>query len=111
MKWNAELKDSQATNLFSQGGLDYQFDYVFEPDELLIGSVNKKTTLFYFYCYNLKSFYWSEQFGNARALLKLLKKKYPIDWLKNEKGIAPMMTKLAIPEIVLKILKKVKKLK
>lgn len=108
--WKDIVEDMKQTGFFDKKILDWYYEFPFKPEKKILDKANKDMILFYHYCYVLKSLYWSDKRKEARKWLRKLKKRYPYQWLKVEKGILPMMRKLALPEPVLILLKKAKKL-
>jgi hypothetical protein len=89
---------------------NYHYDLPFRAAEKL-GTANKDLSLFYHLCLWLKSNYWYGKHNEAREILGILKTNYPKDWIKNEKGISPIIFKLSLPPFLLQILKKIKNMK
>jgi len=108
--WNEITNELNGSEFLPEKVLAFYYQFSFTPDKTILQSADKRKILFYHYCYLLKAFYWSGQMEPAKKLLKQLKSGYPAAWLKTEKDIPGIMKKLALPEIVLKTLKKIKRL-
>ncbi len=104
--WNDIIEKMQAIPQLS-GFLNYH--YPFKAKESIVGSVDKKLALFYHLCYWLKSCYQYERRDDARKLLAILKKDYPVEWLAKEKHISQITRRLMFPDTLLNILISLKK--
>lgn len=111
LHWNDVLDKMKSSGIFTEEVLDFFEPFTFAPDMKILNIADKRKILFYHYCYVLKAFYWSGQRDKARQLLKNLQDAYPADWLKNEKDIPQLTRKLMLPDIFLRALKKINKLK
>jgi len=89
---------------------NYHYDLPFSAVEEL-HTANKDLLLFYHLCLWLKSNYWYSKHSEAREILTIIKKNYPKEWIKNEKGISPIIFKLSLPPFLLQVLKKIKNIK
>jgi len=80
------------------------YHYSFKPNPEIINKANRELALFYHICYWLKSCYQYKKRDDARAILAILKKNYPAEWLANERFISKITRRLMIPDPVLDVL-------
>jgi glycosyltransferase involved in cell wall biosynthesis len=106
--WNDMLDEMRSSGFFEEEVLAYYDPFVFTPEKDINRYADKKKILFYHYCYMLKAFYWSGQREVARRMLKHLKHSYPSEWIKNEKDFSIIIKKLGLPDILLRVIKKIK---
>ena len=85
------------------------YSYPFTGDASIINKANKELTLFYHLAYWVKSCYHYGRREDARALLSILKKNYPAEWLQKEKHISQIISRLRIPDPLLNMLVGLKK--
>jgi len=85
------------------------YNYPFKGNQNIIDKTDKKLALFYHLVYWLKSCYQYNKRDDARAILTILKKEYPRDWLANEKYMAKIIRRLMIPNLFLDVLITVKR--
>ena len=85
------------------------YHYPFKPNTDIINKANRELALFYHICYWLKSCYQYKKRDDARAILAVLKKNYPADWLANERFISKITRRLMIPDPVLDVLVSLKR--
>jgi len=108
LDWNDVLGEIKSSEFFSEEALVFYYPLNFIPEKTFLTTADKEMIIFYHYCYMLKAFYWSNQREKARELLKYILKQYPDVWIKNEKDIQPIMNKLALPDGLLRLLKRIK---
>ncbi len=80
------------------------YKYPFKGNQNIIDKVDKKLVLFYHLVYWVKSCYQYNKRDDARAILTILKKEYPHDWLTNEKYMSKIIRRLMIPDLFLDVL-------
>lgn len=111
MGWHT-LKDRlKTTGIVAERVYEWSYEFSFTPEKKIVEKVDTDKLLFYHLCYVLKDLYWNAKRPEARRLLSWLKKNYSVTQLKNEEKIPPIMKKLALPDPVLLILKKLNRIK
>jgi glycosyltransferase involved in cell wall biosynthesis len=85
------------------------YHYPFKPNVAIINNANKELALFYHLCYWLKSSYQYKKRDDARAILSILKRDYPADWLANERFVSKIARRLMIPDPFLDVLVSLKR--
>ena len=111
MGWQSLNDKLRSTGVVDDSVFDWHYKFSFTPEKKIIEKVDTEKLLFYHLCYVLKDLYWNAHRPQARRLLAWLKKNYSVTQLKNEEKIPPMMKKLALPDSVLLILKKLNRIK
>lgn len=109
MNWTDVLDEIKLSGYFKDDELAYYYNFNFSPDQHIVETADKKKILFYHYCYMLKAYYWSNQRVKARSLLTYLRKQYPAHWIAKEKDIPAIIRKLALPDGLLKVVKRIKR--
>ena len=109
--WNSLNDKLRSTGVVDESVFDWHYQFSFTPDKKIIEKVDTGKLLFYHLCYVLKDLYWNAHRPEARRLLAWLKKNYSVTQLKNEEKIPPIMKKLALPDPVLLLLKKLNRIK
>ena len=109
--WNSLIEKLRSTGVIDESVFTWNYKFSFTPEKKIIESVDAEKLLFYHLCYVLKDLYWNAHRPEARKLLVWLKKHYSVTQLKNEEKILPIMKKLALPDPVLLILKKLNRIK
>jgi len=111
MGWNTLNDRLKTTGIVDESVYGWNYKFNFIPEKKIVEKVDKDKLLFYHLCYILKDLYWNARRPEARHLLSWLKKNYSVTQLKNEEKIPPIMKKLALPDPVLLILKKLNRIK
>jgi len=111
MGWNSLNDKLRSTGVVDDSVFDWHYKFSFAPEKKIVEKVDKEKLLFYHLCYVLKDLYWNSHRPEARHLLKWLKKNYSVTQLKNEEKIPPIIKKLALPDPVLLLLKKLNRIK
>ena len=111
MGWKSLNEKLRSTGVVDESVFDWNYKFSFTPEKKILESVDAEKLLFYHLCYVLKDLYWNARRSEARHLLKWLKKHYSVTQLKNEEKIPPIMKKLALPDPVLLLLKKLNRIK
>ena len=109
--WNSLNDKLRSTGVVDDSVFNWHYKFSFTPDKKIVEKVDKDKLLFYHLCYVLKDLYWNSHRPEARHLLAWLKKNYSVTLLKNEEKIPPIMKKLALPDPVLLILKRLNRIK
>jgi hypothetical protein len=109
--WNSLNDKLRSTGVVDDSVFTWHYKFSFTPDKKIVEKVDKDKLLFYHLCYVLKDLYWNSHRPEARHLLAWLKKNYPVTQLKNEEKILPIMKKLALPDPVLLLLKRLNRIK
>lgn len=109
--WNSLNDKLRSTGVVDESVFEWHYQFSFTPDKKIIEKVDTGKLLFYHLCYVLKDLYWNAHRPEARHLVAWLKKNYSVTQLKNEEKIPPIMRKLALPDPVLLILKKLNRIK
>lgn len=109
--WNSLIDELRATGIVEPSVFDWNYKFSFTPEKKIVEKVDKEKVLFYHLCYVLKDLYWNAHRPEARHLLAWLKRHYSVTQLKNEEKIPPIMKKLALPDPVLLLLKKLNRIK
>lgn len=108
--WTSLIYKMKSTGVFDESIFEWRYKFDFAPEKEIIKKADKEKVLFYHLCYVLKDLYWTGNHEKARTMLAWLKTNYPADLLRKEKDIPPIIAKLALPEFLLNVLKKVKRL-
>jgi glycosyltransferase involved in cell wall biosynthesis len=108
--WTSLIYKMKSTGVFNESIFEWRHKFEFTPEKDIIKKVDKEKLLFYHLCYVLKDLYWTGNHDHARVLLEWLRTNYSIELLKKEKDLPPIIHKLALPEFLLQMLKKVKRL-
>ena len=111
MGWNSLNDRLRSTGVVDESVFNWHYKFSFTPEKKIVEKVDTEKLLFYHLCYVLKDLYWNAHRPEARHLLAWLKKNYSVTQLKNEEKIPPIMKKLALPDSVLLILKKLNRIK
>jgi len=111
MGWNSLNERLRSTGVVDESVFNWHYNFSFTPEKKIVEKVDTEKLLFYHLCYLLKDLYWNSHRPEARHLLAWLKKNYSVTQLKNEEKIPPIMKKLALPDSVLLILKKLNRIK
>ena len=109
--WNSLNDRLRSTGVVDESIFNWHYKFSFTPEKKIVEKVDTEKLLFYHLCYVLKDLYWNAQRPEARHLLAWLKKNYSVTLLKNEEKIPPIMKKLALPDPVLLLLKKLNRIK
>ena len=109
--WNSLINRLRSTGVADDSVFNWHYKFSFTPEKRKIEKVNTDKLLFYHLVYVLKDLYWNARRPEARHLLAWLKKNYSVTLLKNEEKIPPIMKKLALPDPVLLLLKKLNRIK
>ena len=109
--WNSLNDRLRSTGVVDESVFNWHYKFSFTPEKKILEKVDTEKLLFYHLCYVLKDLYWNAHRPEARRLLAWLKKNYSVTQLKNEEKIPPIMKKLAMPDSVLLILKKLNRIK
>lgn len=104
--WDDVIKKLEAIPQLS-AFLDYH--YSFKPDPTIVRDADRNLALFYHICYWIKSCYQYNRRNDARQLLVILKREYPIELIMKERHISQISTRLKFPDPVLNVLVKVNK--
>ena len=111
MGWNSLIERLRSTGVVDDSVFNWHYKFSFTPEKKIVEKVDTEKLLFYHLCYTLKDLYWNAHRLQARDLLAWLKKHYSVTQLKNEEKILPIMNKLALPDPVLLLLKKLNRIK
>jgi glycosyltransferase involved in cell wall biosynthesis len=111
MGWNSLNDKLRSTGVVEDSVFNWHYKFEFIPEKKIVEKVDTGKLLFYHLCYVLKDLYWNSHRPEARHLLAWLKKNYSVTLLKNEEKIPPIMKKLALPDPVLLLLKKLNRIK
>lgn len=109
--WNSLNDKLRSTGVVDESVFNWHYKFSFTPEKKIVEKVDTDKLLFYHLVYVLKDLYWNAQRPEARQLLAWLKKNYSVTQLKNEEKIPPIMKKLALPDPVLLLLKKLNRIK
>jgi glycosyltransferase involved in cell wall biosynthesis len=83
----------------------------FLPDSRFTNPVDHEKLSFFFLADILKDHYWNDRRVDAKKLLRHMKGRFPAWYFKEDPRTVTVMKKLAIPDIILRGLKKLNKLK
>ena len=111
MGWTSLIEKLRATGIVDPSVFEWKYQFSFTPEKKIVEKIDTDKLVFYHLCYVLKDLYWNAHRPEARRLLAWLKKEYSVTRLKNEEKIPPIMKKLALPDPVLLVLKKLNRIK
>ena len=111
MGWDSLIDRLRSTGVVDDYVFNWHYEFSFTPEKKIVEKVDTEKLLFYHLCYVLKDLYWNAHRPEARHLLAWLKKNFSVTQLKNQEKIPPIMKKLALPDPVLLILKKLNRIK
>ncbi|HWN89671.1 MAG TPA: glycosyltransferase family 2 protein [Chitinophagaceae bacterium] len=111
MGWSSLNDRLRSSGVVAEPAFNWHYKFSFTPEKKIVEKVDTEKLLFYHLCYVLKDLYWNAHRPEARHLLAWLKKNYSVTQLKNEEKIPPIMKKLALPDPVLLLLKKLNRIK
>ena len=109
LKWDELLSEIKNAGVLNDQTLSYNSLFPFQANEEIIKNADRKKILFYHFCYILKASYLSGEREKARRLSTIIKQQYPQRWIDDEKYISQILTRLKLPEPLLKILIGIKK--
>ena len=111
MGWDSLNNRLRSTGVVDESVFNWHYKFSFTPEKKIVEKVDTDKLLFYHLCYLLKDLYWNAHRPEARHLLAWLKRHYSVTLLKNEDKIPPIMKKLAMPDPLLLLLKKLNRIK
>ena len=111
MGWDSLNDTLRSIGVVDDSVFTWHYKFSFTPEKEIMEKVDTKKLLFYHLCHVLKDLYWNAHRSEARRLLAWLKEHYSVKQLKDEEKIPPIMKKLALPDPVLIILKKLNRIK
>ena len=111
MGWDSLNDTLRSIGVVDESVFNWHYKFSFTSEKEIIEKVDTKKLLFYHLCHVLKDLYWNAHRSEARRLLAWLKNHYSVKQLKEEEKIPPIMKKLALPDPVLIILKKLNRIK
>ena len=109
--WNSLIDRLRSTGVVDESVFKWHYKFSFTPEKKIVEKVDENKLLFFHLCYVLKDLYWNARRPEARHLIAWLKRNYSVTLLKNEEKIPPILKKLALPDPVLFILKKLNRIK
>jgi glycosyltransferase involved in cell wall biosynthesis len=101
LEWNDVLSEIDSAGVLDEQTRSYYSPFFFQVNDEILKNINKKQTLFYHFCYIVKSSYLSGDRKKTRKLVSVLKKNFPRSWLENEKHIPQILLRLKLPEFLL----------
>ena len=111
MGWYSLNERLRSTGVIDEEAFKWHDKFTFIPEKEILEKVDTEKLLFFHLCYVLKDLYWNARRPEARQLLAWLKKNYSATLLKKEEKIPAIMRKLALPDPVLLLLKKLNRIK
>jgi len=103
--WEKEYEQLCAVSPFREA-MNYFHPYGFTFS--LPGNTDRKKTLFYHLCYQLRALYAGGNIKAAKKIAHYLKDHYPEPWLDNEKLVPHIRSRLKWPAFMLLLIRKIK---
>ena len=101
LKWEDILATIKKDNILHDYSFSYYFPFEFQVSKEIINKADKERIIFYHYCYLLKAFYLARDTEKARKVAVLLKNRFSKKWLRDEKHIYQILTRLKLSSPVL----------
>jgi glycosyltransferase involved in cell wall biosynthesis len=109
LKWEDILTTIKRDGILNDSCFSYYSPFKFQVNQGIINKVDKERIIFYHYCYLLKAFYLARDKEKAKNVAALLKNRFSKKWLKDEKHINQILTRLKLPSPVLNFIIELKK--